>query len=157
MRASFLLLLLLALSAAPARAALSVYVSPEELAAAAPLVVRGEVVRTASGLDPERGTLRTYVTLEVSEVLRGTVEPGSLVLREAGGRFGTLVHEVDAVPVYAPGERVLVFLEPAADGALRTLHQFFGKFAVDPGLCQSGFWGARLPNNLASTTATVSS
>src|SRR5688572_27275959 len=126
------MLLLLTLTAAPARAALSLYVTPEELAASAPIVVRGEVLRTASGLDPERGTLRTYVTLEVSEVLRGAAEPGPLTLREAGGRFGTVVHEVDAVPVYAPGEQVLVFLEPAKDGALRTAHQFFGKFALDP-------------------------
>ena len=122
----------LLLLATPARAALSLYVSPEELAATSPLVVRGEVVRSVSGFDPERGTLRTYVTLDVQEVLRGTFSGNRLMLREAGGRFGDLVHEVDAVPVYAAGEQVLVFLEPAGDGALRTAGQFFGKYAADP-------------------------
>ena len=130
MRATWLLPLVLG-SAAPALAALSVYVPPEELAATSPLVVRGEVARIASGLDPERGTLRTYVTLDVSEVLRGPAELSRLTLREAGGSFGDLVHEVDAVPVYAPGERVLVFLEPAGDGTLRTAWQFFGKYAEE--------------------------
>ena len=51
MRATWLLPLVLG-SAAPALAALSVYVPPEELAATSPLVVRGEVTRIASGLDP---------------------------------------------------------------------------------------------------------
>ncbi|HEX5044677.1 MAG TPA: matrixin family metalloprotease [Candidatus Polarisedimenticolaceae bacterium] len=124
-------MLLLLFLAAPARAALSVYVPPEDLAATAPLVVRGEVVRRASGFDPERGTLRTYVTLDVQEVLRGTLSASQIVLREAGGRFGDVAHEVDAVPVYTPGEQVLVFLEPARDGALRTCAQFFGKYTAD--------------------------
>jgi len=130
MRAIWMLPLLLL--ATPARAALSLYVSPEELAATSPLVVRGEVVRSVSGFDPERGTLRTYVTLDVQEVLQGTFAGNRLMLREAGGRFGDLVHEVDAVPVYSAGEQVLVFLEPAGDGALRTAGQFFGKYAADP-------------------------
>ena len=131
MRATSSLLLLLSLPA-PARAALSVYVPAEDLAATAPLVVRGEVVRSASGFDPERGTLRTYVTLDVQEVLRGTLSVSRITLREAGGRFGDVAHEVDAVPVYTPGEQVVLFLEPASDGALRTSAQFFGKYAADP-------------------------
>ena len=130
MRATSWMLLLLSLPA-PAHAALSLYVPPEELAAQAPLVVRAEVVDTASGFDPERGTLRTYVTLDVQEVLRGSLPRTRLVLREAGGRFGTLAHEVDAVPVYAAGEQVVVFLEPGKDGALRTAGQFFGKYTAD--------------------------
>src|SRR5262245_35019071 len=130
MRATWMLPLLLL--ATPAHAALSIYVAPEDLAATAPVVVRGEVVRAASGFDPERGTLRTYVTLDVLEVLRGPLSQARITLREAGGRFGDLAHEVDAVPVYAVGEQVLVFLEPTGDGALRTAGQFFGKYTVDP-------------------------
>ncbi|HKQ62610.1 MAG TPA: matrixin family metalloprotease [Candidatus Polarisedimenticolaceae bacterium] len=115
----------------PARGALSVYLAPEQLAERVPLVVEGEVVRTASGYDPLRRTLATYVTLAVDQVHRGPQDLDELVLRELGGRYGELVHEVDAVPAYAVGEHVLAFLEPGPDGSLHTSGMFFGKFRLE--------------------------
>jgi hypothetical protein len=127
--------LLLALGlVGPSRAAMSVYVSPEDLAAISPIVVEGTVVRTASGYDRETRALATYVTLQVSSVLRGPASLETIVLREPGGRHGNVVHEIDAVPVYLPGERVLVFAEPSPrDGALRTAGMFFGKYSIRDG------------------------
>jgi hypothetical protein len=125
------LALLLSTVAPGVHAAVSVYMSPEDLAGRAPLIVEGTVVRTASGWDPERGTLATYVTLELDRVYRGPAELERITLREPGGRFGDLVHDVDAVPRYEVGERVFVFVEPAADGALRTVGMFFGKFRLE--------------------------
>ncbi len=113
-----------------AHAALSIYVAPEQLAATAPLVVEGQVVRTASGFDPDVHTLATYVTLRVDTVHRGPADLATIVLRELGGQFGDLANDVDAVPVYALGEHVLVFVEAAKDGALRTAGMFYGKFRV---------------------------
>jgi hypothetical protein len=124
-------LILLLLAAAPAAASLSVYMSPERVAEQATLVVEGTVVRTASGLDPETLALATYVTLDVSRVHRGPADLEQVVLREAGGRFGGLVHEIDAVPRYRFGESVLAFLEPGHGGALRTAGMFFGKFEIE--------------------------
>jgi len=112
-------------------AAVSIYVAPEELARRSPWIVEGTVLATASGFDPLTGTLATYVTVEVGTMHRGPAGTDRIVLREAGGRYGTLVHETDAVPVYRPGERVFVFLEPSRDGALRTRDMFFGKFTVE--------------------------
>lgn len=116
--------------AGPAHAALSIYVPPEQLAATAPLVVEGQVVRTASGFDPDAHTLATYVTLRVDAVHRGPADLATIVLRELGGQFGDLANDVDAVPVYVVGEHVLVFVEAAKDGALRTAGMFYGKFRV---------------------------
>jgi hypothetical protein len=123
----------LALAAATARAAVSIYTGPEDLAAVSPLVLEGTVVRTASGYDPETGALATYVTIDVASVVRGPTGLERVVLREPGGRRGNLVHEIDAVPRYAPGERVLVFAEPARDGALRTAGMFSGKYRIHEG------------------------
>jgi hypothetical protein len=124
-------LLFLAAACSPvARGSLSIYVSPEDLASRTELVVEGRVVRTASGFDPEDGSLATYVTLRVQNVVRGKLATDTIVIREPGGRFGDLVHELDAVPTYEAGEDVLVFLEPSADGALRTAGMFFGKFVI---------------------------
>jgi hypothetical protein len=122
----------LALLAGPALASVSIDVPPEGLARRADAIVEGTVVRSASGFDPRRGTLSTYVTLEVDTVHRGILEPGPLVLREVGGRHGSLIHEVDAAPRYEPGERVVVFLEVTRDGAWRTAGMFYGKFRIDP-------------------------
>ena len=114
-----------------ARAAVSIYMEPEDLASRATVVVEASVSRSAAGYDPQSGTFATYVTLEVERVHRGPNRLERVVLREPGGRWGDLVHEIDAVPLYEPGERVLVFLEPAPDGALRTRGMFFGKFRLD--------------------------
>ncbi|GAB4226687.1 MAG: hypothetical protein Kow0062_28720 [Acidobacteriota bacterium] len=123
--------LVLAVAAgAPAGAAVSIYAPPEDLAARAALVVEGTVSASRSGYDPQTGRLATYVTLDVSAVLRGPAGLERVVIREPGGRYGDLGHAVDAVPVYVPGERVLAFLEVAPDGALRTCGLLFGKFTL---------------------------
>ncbi len=112
-------------------AAVSIYVPPEELSARATLVVEARVADTRSGLDPDTGALNTYITLQVDYVHRGPSDLSEVVVREPGGRWGDLVHQLDAVPVYHPGERVYVYLEPATDGALRTVGMFFGKFHLE--------------------------
>src|SRR5689334_23118703 len=77
-------------------AAVSIYLPVERLAATAPLVVEGRVVRTASGLDPATGALSTYATIDVSYVHRGPADLTRVVLREPGGRVGDLVNAIDA-------------------------------------------------------------
>ena len=114
-----------------ATAALSVYMPAEELSARATLVVEARVEQTRSGLDPQTGALNTYITLLVTHVHRGPAGLAEIVLREPGGRWGDLVHELDAVPIYRPGELVFAYLEPASDGALRTVGMFFGKFRLE--------------------------
>jgi len=118
-------------AAGNATAALSIYLAPEEISARATLVVEARVVETRSGLDPDTGALNTYITLQVNHVHRGPPDLTEVVVRERGGRWGDLVHELDAVPVYRPGELVYAYLEPASDGALRTVGMFFGKFRLE--------------------------
>lgn len=113
-----------------ALAASSIYMPVERVAAISPLVVEGTVARTASGLDPETGALATYTTIDVSYVHRGPAGLDRVVVREPGGHVGELFHAVDAVPVFEPGERVLVFLEPARDRSLRVAGMFFGKLQL---------------------------
>ncbi|NIM01154.1 MAG: matrixin family metalloprotease [Acidobacteria bacterium] len=112
-------------------AALSVYMPPEELSARATLVVEARVAESRPGLDADSGELHTYITLQIEHVHRGPARLTEVVVREPGGRWGDVVHEVDAVPVYRPGERILAYLEPASDGALRTVGMFFGKFRLE--------------------------
>jgi len=117
--------------AGAAAAAVSVYMPPEEISARAILVVEARVVESRAGLDPDTGALNTYITLQIDHVHRGPAGLSEIVVREAGGRWGDLVHQLDAVPVYRPGELVFAYLEPAPDGALRTVGMFFGKFHLE--------------------------
>ena len=131
-RPTFLFLLMAAACGALGpQAAVSIYVSPEQLAEQAPLIVDASVEEVRSGHDPESGKLATYVTLNVHDVLRGPSEVEQLVVRELGGEWDGIVHRLDAVPSYRVGERVIAFLEPRADGSLRTNNMFFGKFSID--------------------------
>src|SRR5262249_13838060 len=84
----------------------SIYMPIERVASIAPLIVEGTVSRTASGFDPETGSLSTYVTVAVSYVHRGPADLDKVVIREPGGRIGDLVHGVDAVPTFTAGEQV---------------------------------------------------
>ncbi len=133
------------------RATLSKYLPPEGLAAAAPLVVEGTVSRTASGYDPVTSALATYVTVEIGFVHRGPADLDRVVLREPGGRFGDVVNEIDAVPVFEPGESVFLFLEPAGDGALRVAGMFYGKFT----LLAQGPRGVRVARRNLSGSGTI--
>ena len=117
--------------AGSAAAALSVYMPAEEVSARATLVVEARVAEKRTGRDPFTGSLNTYITLDITHVHRGPGDLAEVVVREPGGRWGDLVHELDAVPSYLPGESVYAYLEPAADGALRTVGMFFGKFHLE--------------------------
>lgn len=123
---------MVALAAAPAIAAFSIYLSPEDLARTSPIVVEGTVSSVACGYDPETGALATYVTIAVETVHRGPGSLAEIVLREPGGRFGDLFHDLDAVPVYEPEEHVLVFVEMNRSSP-RTSGLFFGKFTIVEG------------------------
>jgi hypothetical protein len=124
-------------------ASISVYVSPEELAGRAPWVVEATVRETGSGLDDTSGRLATYVRLEVDRVLRGELSSPEVVIRELGGSYGPWIHDNDAAPEYRPGERVVVFLESAADGALRTSAMFFGKYTIEADPVTGAEWASR--------------
>jgi len=137
-------LALVALSiCAAAQAAVSVYMPPETLAERSRWIVEGTVESTRSGFDPQTGSLATYVTLDIDVIHRGPTRYERIVIREAGGRFGSLVHETDAAPVYEAGQRVFVFLEPARDGALRTSGMFFGKFVIEEDVDGRLTWASR--------------
>jgi hypothetical protein len=103
-------------------------------------VLESRAVVTATVTDvavrpPDDGTVNhTHITLSVDEVLAGATLPSQVVLQEMGGRIGYRATIVHGVPVYRPGEQVLVFLEELEDGRMRTLGMYRGKYTleVDP-------------------------
>jgi hypothetical protein len=126
-RAGLALLLVLA-SAVPAAATTVVPMRTRELVGTSIGAVRGQVTRIASGIEPNSGTLVTYVTLLVDDVLYGPFTRGELTLREMGGQVGTRRAWVEGAAEFRVAERVLVLLSTNADGTLRTAGLAMGKY-----------------------------
>ncbi len=100
------------LAAAPARGSVVRVLSLEELVArsAAIAVVTVESTR-ASWVD---GRIVTDATLVVEDGLWGAESGDRLAVRTLGGEVDELGQRVFGEPRFLPGERYLVFLEPAA-------------------------------------------
>lgn len=99
-----------------------VYIVPSdrEMIQRAEAIVFG-TVETADGRDGSSGIV-TDVTIRVSEVLKGNLAPGSVILLEQGGTTATRGRFLSTATNYYPGERVLAFLSRTPDGASWTTY-----------------------------------
>ncbi|HKV39193.1 MAG TPA: putative Ig domain-containing protein [Blastocatellia bacterium] len=137
---AFLFLFLMAFATA-GRAMTVVMPTDDDMIVGARGIVVGRVVSTSAGLDDKTGFVCTYVRLSVSQVLKGDLTPGVVVLKEPGGMVGTRGSVVFGTPLFARGERVLLYLDSWWDGSLRVHDMFLGKFSIakDPA---TGQWFA---------------
>jgi hypothetical protein len=127
-----MLVIVLVSSPAPLAAAdFGLPLSVAELTARAIFVVLGRVVTTESGWDTARPLIVTRVDLVVDEILKGPVPGKMLSLRELGGKVGEAASVVADAPLFAPGERVLVFLTFSRDGRLHVVGLHQGKFSLE--------------------------
>jgi hypothetical protein len=95
------------------------------------VIVRGHVTRIAVGRDDRAGGIYTYVTLDVAEVMKGSVSGRQVTLKQLGGRLGSTALEIAGQPTFTIGEHVVVFLEVRPrDGTLATTALWQGKFTV---------------------------
>ena len=142
-----LALALLASAAAPAAAATFVVPSVEEMARSSDAVVRGHVLGTASR-ETRDGRIVTEVEVVVDDAWKGAPD-GTVRLVVPGGRVGRLAMKVDAAPVFADGEEVVVFLSRVGVGWHVNGHAL-GKYRVERGEARPGLGDARvLPRAIA--------
>jgi hypothetical protein len=115
-------------------------------------IVVGTVQRVNDGVG-RNGLPYTAVTVAVEESLRGDLagtytfrQFGLLKARPSADKTRTLLASSDAFPRYAEGERVLLFLAPAARiTGLRTTYGLgAGKFTFGPGRVQNELANAGL-------------
>ena len=86
----------------------------EELTARAPLVVHARVNASNVAWDDEHAKIWTWTELVVKETLKGTPVTTVLV-KQPGGVVGEVGMEISGAATFAPGEEVVLFLEPAPD------------------------------------------
>jgi len=102
-------LLILGASVPPARASIVRHLSIKELAAAATVVVIGEVRTVEAAWVGKR--IMTTVRVDAASVLRGPVKAGQpVIVVVPGGEVDGIGQWVPGAPRFKPGERVLLFL-----------------------------------------------
>jgi len=84
-------------------------VSLGELANEAGAIVRGRVVVAEARFTPDRRAIETLVTLDTEETLKGSLGP-SVQFLVPGGTLGRYRSIFVGAPVFAAGQRVVVFL-----------------------------------------------
>ena len=127
-----LLALTLLTAAVPARAALAVPASVEELARLSDSVVRGRVVSATSRWSEDQRRIFTYVEIAPSSVWRGA-PPARVTVIVPGGVVGPIGQRVDGAAAFAKDEEVVVFLSQAEERAFRVTGLAQGKFSVEGG------------------------
>jgi hypothetical protein len=105
-------------------------ISDERLILTSRLIVTGDVQAVQAQWDKNRQNIYTYVTVKVSEVLKGQIGSDSIVLKQAGGIVGDEGIIIDGAPGYKVGQQVLLFLNTLPDGALTVAHLFLGKYDI---------------------------
>lgn len=124
-------LCVLAVLGVDARATTALAVSIEEQAASARAIVVGRCTKIESRYYD--GSIVTYITLDVRDVLKGRVSTGRLVVRQPGGLVGETGHWIFGSPRFDVGRDAAVFLATNGDGALVVDGMFLGNFFLEKG------------------------
>jgi Matrixin len=104
-----------------------------DLGTGAELVVAGRVTHLESRWDA--GVIYEYVTVQVAAHLKGAPTPATVVIKQLGGRVGTLGLHIEGQASFAAGEDVLLFLVVRPrDQTLYTAGLDLGKWQVVPDL-----------------------
>lgn len=115
-RLSLLFLLVTGLTAS-AGATTILRVPLDELTHGSDLVLQAKVAQVAVETAPgDERRISTRVKLEVVRVLKGHHSAPSLTLRLIGGSTDRWTLQIPGMPVFRPGEEVVVFLEATSDG-----------------------------------------
>ena len=114
-----------------ARADLAPKWSDDDLARFSQAIVTGRVIDVATGKDIVTDAIHTYVTVAVTEVLKGDIPERSIVVKQLGGRLGEDRLVIFGQPDFVRGEEVLLFLNVRPrDRTLTTTAMWQGKWTM---------------------------
>ena len=105
--------------------------STEQLADFSAAIVTGRVSAIVTATDAS-GVIYTYVSVDITEVLKGSIAESQVVLKQAGGIVGELGLNVPGQATFSMGEEVLVFAEVRPrDATLYTTALWQGKWVLE--------------------------
>jgi hypothetical protein len=129
-----LLVCIFAVAAAVPANAMVVKKDLYELGQEAYSVVSGRVIATESRWDDN--LINTYVTVRVSQHMKGVPTESEIRIRVPGGEVENVGLHVSDAPWFEPGEDVIVFLTPKTKGAYAVAGWFQGKLTVKDGIVE---------------------
>ena len=98
-------------------------VTINEMVNASELIFEGRVVSEVSRWTPDNTQIRTYVSFQIEEVIKGDHPGGTIELSFQGGTVGDLTLSVSDMQVPQPGERGIYVVESLTR---RQIHPFYG-------------------------------
>ncbi|PYT02460.1 MAG: hypothetical protein DMF60_21315 [Acidobacteria bacterium] len=102
----------------------------DDMVVSARAIITGKVLQIESAIDERQDRIYTYITIRVTEVIKGQISERRIILKEFGGVVGDRVSVVYGNPQFTRGEKVLLYLGSHDDGSLRTYQLFLGKFSI---------------------------
>ncbi len=118
----------LAFAAASARAATFLVPSDAALVRASKAIVVATAADSYSRVAPG-GWIETVTEMRIEEEIKGPLRDGeTIAVTELGGAIGQIAYTVAGSPRYAPGERILLFLETNGRGEWVSKNMAIGKF-----------------------------
>lgn len=84
--------------------------SVRELAQKSDAIVMAKVEDQSSRQDPANKEIYTYITISVTESIKGAKGEKSITIRQLGGSVGNLISAVPGMPTFKNGEEVVLFL-----------------------------------------------
>ncbi|MEP7271055.1 MAG: matrixin family metalloprotease [Acidobacteriota bacterium] len=113
-----------------ASATTAIIPSDDELIIGSRAIVEGRVLGISTQYDEVGGLVFTYITLQINEVFKGTIDSERIVIKQLGGIAGEHGTMLYGTPEFAMNERAVLFLDTSRDGSLRVHHWFLGKFDI---------------------------
>jgi matrixin len=102
----------------------------DEMVVESRAIVTGKVIGLSTGVDANTDLVYTYIRLQVSTVLKGSITEREVVLKELGGETHNRGTQIWGMPRFEFGQEVFLYLNTWPDGALRVHQAFLGKFNI---------------------------
>jgi len=109
-------------------------VSDLQLVCEATDIIRGQVTDVYASWDAEGQAIWTTATVQVQEVIRGSLSPDSVIeVKEVGGTVGDYTIKAEGFPTFRESEEVVLLLQPweGEAGTYRVSGYGRGMFSID--------------------------
>jgi hypothetical protein len=125
----------------PLWGSLVVLMELDELVEASDSIVQGEVESVQSRW--EHRQIFTYVTIGIADPIKGS-RSRTVVVRQLGGKVGSLVATVPGMPEFVRGDEVILFLKDSGNGTYHVVGMNQGRYLVSDRFAVSNLSGVDL-------------
>lgn len=98
-------------------------------------IVQARVTAVVPQWSPDSGAIFTYVRMNIVDDLIGADEDNEIIIKQVGGKVGTVEMHVEGASLYKAGEESVIFLFPDVQNpsTWQTLGMFQGRYRIYTG------------------------